>query len=478
MNNELIEEILSAPLEARELLRSDLKTYIKVFHYYLYKQEFIFKNFHLLLIGKLENFVFNHNETKHLLINISPRTGKSQLIKYFISWMLCVDKNKEFIYTSYSDLLIRKFSSEIRDLIDTSLYNKLFNINLKQDTQAKNLWKIEDGGQFLASSLKSGITGWGSDYTIIDDPLNSTDYKSTVEKNNVIDIFNNSLKSRFNDKTQGRFILIMQRLAVDDLTGYILENEKEAWDVVSIPAINENNESIFPEKLPLSFLEKERKANNFSFQAQYMQQPINQGGNLIKTEWFKRYLQVPSGFDSLYITCDTATSTKTSADYSAFGLFGLIGKNIYLIDLYNKKVVYPDLKRDLKAFYQGYVDFYKKPITVYIEAKSSGQCLIPDLRETGLPISELAPTYWSAEKKKEITGDKLTRFYEVSCDLESGYFHIPESASWLYDFINQCESFTGLGDVHDDIVDVTIYGLKVRRTRQNIDWNNFKKVFR
>ena len=129
MNNELLQELLNNLNEARELLRLDFKTYIKTIHYDLFKEDFIFKDFHIRIIEKLEEFVFNHKNTKHLIINISPRVGKSQLVKYFISWLYSIDKRNNIIYTSYSDSLIRKFSSEIRDLIDCSFYNKIFKNN-------------------------------------------------------------------------------------------------------------------------------------------------------------------------------------------------------------------------------------------------------------------------------------------------------------------------------------------------------------
>ena len=55
MNNELLQELLNNINEARELLRLDFKTYIKTIHYYLFKEDFIFKDFHNRVIEKLLN---------------------------------------------------------------------------------------------------------------------------------------------------------------------------------------------------------------------------------------------------------------------------------------------------------------------------------------------------------------------------------------------------------------------------------------
>jgi predicted phage terminase large subunit-like protein len=182
------------------------------------------------------------------------------------------------------------------------------------------------------------------------------------------------------------------------------------------------------------------------------------------------------------IVCDTAFSEKKTADNSAFGLFGILDNNdIYLLDMYCKKVIFPDLVRDLKSFYQKSVNNYGKfnnINAIYIENKGSGQSLIQQLREERLPILELQPTYYNKQLNKEQVADKYTRFLEISADLENGYCFIPESSSWVLNFISECERFQGTKeDTHDDMVDVLIYGLKKRRENAIIDWMEVKRIF-
>lgn len=451
MNNNIVDYLLQNKPEARELLRCSLKNYIKVFHYYLYKTDFIFKDYHLNIIDKLEKIVFNTEHTKHLSINISPRTGKSQLIRYFISWLIAVKKQESFIYTSYSEKLVMSFSTEIRDLIDSELYNKLFNISLQKDTTSKELWKIENGGQLLASPIQGGITGFGSSITVIDDPMNSLDFRSKTIKDKVAEVYSNTLKSRFNDKRKGRFILIMQRLAKDDLTGYLMENEPDLWDFVSIPAINEKGESIFPEMLPIEFLEQEKKINNFTFQAQYMQNPIAEGGNVIKTEWFKYYQLLPRMFQ-VYITCDTACKTKDANDYSVLQCWGKEkhdgGYTYYLIEQVRGKWESPELLQHLKAFYIKHKTI-NKCSQVIIEDKASGTGLIQNIQRMKIPVKGYNPK-----------GDKYQRLSEVLPKIASGYVYLPENASWLNDFLVECEDFSAdLTQPHDDQIDAMVYAL-------------------
>jgi predicted phage terminase large subunit-like protein len=142
------------------------------------------------------------------------------------------------------------------------------------------------------------------------------------------------------------------------------------------------------------------------------------------------------------------------------------------------------MKRDLKNFYTSRNEEYKQGYirTIYIENKGSGISLIQELRNEGLPISELTPTiqvknpYIRAEEK---VADKYTRFLEVSSDLESGYVALPTVSNWVNDFIKECEAFDGgITNLHDDRVDCLIYALKVRRQSKQANWKELKNVFR
>lgn len=444
MNKEIINKFLNSPYEAGVLLKTSLKDYIKVIHFYLFNQEFIFKQFHLDLIAKLEKLVYDLDATKNLCINISPRCGKSQIVKYFISWYIAIKKSTNFIYTSYSDKLVNKFSGEIRDLIDSDLYKKLFDTQLKKDTTAKDLWKIENGGQLLASPIKGSITGFGADVMIIDDPQNAETYNSKVERENVIDTYTNALKSRLDDKINGRIILIMQRLHKEDLTGWIKENEKDLWDFIELSAIDEKGDSIFPEKLPLNFLEQIKKISPFTFYSQYMQQPIAEGGNVIKTEWFKRYKLLPK-LKKVYITCDTALKTKEVNDFSVFQLWGKTELNIdsdyYLIDQIRGKWEAPELLRMVQSALIKWSKF--NPTCLYIEDKASGIGLIQQLKRLKIPVKAINPVK-----------DKFTRLSDVLPRIEAGYTYIPETAEWLPEFLAECEEFSqDMSHKHDDQID-------------------------
>ena len=243
--------------------------------------------------------------------------------------------------------------------------------------------------------------------------------------------------------------------------------------------INYNDNPFFPEVLRQE-MEACKKLNYAKYEHIWLGIPNSEAGNLIKMNMFKRYKNPPERFERLFIICDTAFSEKKSADDSCFLLGGVIGHEKYILDVYAKKVSFVELCRDLKSFYLASKEQYKKSFlsTIYIENKASGISLIQQLRTEGLPIKEIYPTVRNADKKKEITADKYTRFLEIESDLDSGYVYLPEAAHWLPVFTRECEAFTGGKQAeHDDIVDCLTYFLKLSRKQEEPDWAAMNKMF-
>ena len=469
VNQGTIKWIMDNPKESGALLKASLKCFISVFHYYTFRRQFIFKPFHDEIIQKLEDIVFDRAEKQNLYIGIAPRSGKSQIMQYFICWSYAINKACNFIMTSYGDKLVLKFSGQSKAIIESELYKCLFNLKCVKDTTAKDLWKIDGGGEFRATSLKGTITGFGfstpekgySGALIIDDTIKSDDYKSVVEKQNVIDVYTNTLKSRAN-KPDAPIIIIAQRIAKDDLIGWIQENEAEDWDFLIIPTLNENDESIWEDKFPAHKLVKMRDNNPFLFYSQYQQEPIILGGSVIKEEWFRFYPTYQNvQFRRLFITADTAMKVKEANDFTAIGLWGLTQQNdLYLIDLLHGKWEAPDLERQFIAFWNKWRNGINscKPNGAYIEDKASGTGLIQSIKHKGMPIIPFMP-----EK------DKLTRVMDVTPYIESGLLYLPMSKDFEMSrkVINESVAFTAdMSSPHDDIIDCMSMALNIAYRKQ------------
>ena len=462
MNNEIMKTITNNHLTCGLLCRTSFKYFVQIFHFYLYRQNFVFKPFHLDIIKRLEDLVFGRNAKRNLLINMPPRMGKSQIMQYFIAWGYAVNKQSNFILTSYGDSLVLKFSDTVKSIINSELYNQMFSIELDNRNKAKEFWKIKDGGELRATSMGGTITGFGAGVIesgwggamIIDDPMKADDYKSEAALNNCIDFYTKTLKSRLNNTLQTPTILIMQRLSVDDLTGYITQNELEDWDHVCYQGLNEDTEeALWPEKVPASELLKWKRTLPFFYYSQYQQEPIILGGAVIKREWF-RYYSVSAEYEYVrtFIVGDTAMKVKEHNDFSVFGVFGITSNGkMHVLDWVRGKWEAPDLKRRLVDLWNKWYD--KGCNAVYIEDKASGIGLIQEMHAlTGIPIIGL-----KADK------DKLTRAEAMLPHIEAGNLLLPQDETYGSnpELLSECEAFTrDDSHKHDDQVDVLAYAVQ------------------
>ena len=200
---------------------------------YIYKENnrrnFIVTPHFVIIANKLMDVI--NGKTKRLIINIPPRYGKTELaVKNFIAYGLAINPSSKFIHLSYSDDLALDNSSQAKEYIESDAFQKLWQMKLKKDAQGKKKWFNEFGGGVYATASGGAITGFGagvadsktfSGAIIIDDPLKPDDAFSEVKRKAVNERYNNTIRSRVNDRDTP-IIVIMQRLHEDDLSGYLL----------------------------------------------------------------------------------------------------------------------------------------------------------------------------------------------------------------------------------------------------------------
>lgn len=467
INDDDIRWLMEHPLEARALLLGDFCLFIRVFHFYMMRDQFILMPFHVELAKKLVAYVMGTNEKQNLYIGLSPRAGKSQLVIYFNAFAFGANPYSNFIYTSYSGDLCVKHSKKIRDIVESDLFRKIFGIRIDPSTSAANLWKIQGGGEFRSVPMGGAITGFGAgtfeDHfggaILVDDFMKADDYRSDAEKQTCIEIFENTLKSRKNRPAKDPTIIIAQRLAKDDLVAYIKEKYPDEWDFYVIPAFNEETgESFWEDRYPKKWLLDMKEQNPFLFYSQYQQEPIAQGGGVFKLSWFRFYQDMNDHpYRRIFITADTACKTKEWNDFTAIGVWGITqNKRLRLLDFVHGRFEIPEL---LNVFYELW-DKWKAGIgscrcsAIYIEDKASGTQVIQTLRRKGgLPIMPVMP-----EK------DKLTRALDAVPQIATGNVELPESE-------NHPLSKEILGDIlafsadmthkFDDSVDCMLYAIDV-----------------
>lgn len=275
---------------------NSLKAYIKLVHYYTTGSKFVFKPFHNEVIEKLEDIAF-YKSTKNLLLNLPVGFGKSAIVEYFKSWCFARNKNICFLYTSYSDKLIVKLSSEIMEIMNSEIYKTLWGYEFKKDKKSKANWSIEGAvgrAGLTAGSIGGTVTGLDAGNPaiegfcgalVIDDPMKAGDEIYETKRDLVTEYFDRKLVTRLR-RSDVPIIIVMQRLHEEDLTGYIKregkfgsgltkeqkESWRDNWECVTVRAL-ENEQSIWEEKVSTKTLIDERDRSPFVFYPQRQQEP-------------------------------------------------------------------------------------------------------------------------------------------------------------------------------------------------------------
>jgi predicted phage terminase large subunit-like protein len=428
-------------------LRSDLMTFIhRTFHTIASAQRYQ-HNWHLEAVAwHLEQCA--KGAIKRLVVTLPPRSLKSICASVaYPAWVLGHDPTARIICASYSENLAAKHSLDCRAVMESDWYRRLFphtRISREKNTELNFLTTRQ--GYRYATSVGGTLTGRGGNLIIIDDPIKPDDALSEAKRSAVNEWFDRTLYSRLDDKRNDTIVLIMQRLHVEDLAGYV--TQKELWAQLGLPAVAEVEQTValgpdenYTRKVgevlhearePKEVLDQLKVTlGSFNFSAQYQQCPIPLEGEIIHWEWFRFYDELPRRVagDRIVQSWDTASKAEEISDYSVGTTWLIQGNDYYLLDVLRKRLTYPDLKRRI-------IDHACRFSVneIVIEDKGSGTALIQDLGSeniTGVPY----PIAFMPET------DKVTRMHAQSAKVEAGHVYLPLRAEWLEDFRTELLQF-------------------------------------
>jgi predicted phage terminase large subunit-like protein len=450
---------MNSPVNQRALLhailRQDFEAFVrKVFYTLCPGQRFIPVWFIRAIVYQLERI--RRGEIKRLIINLPPRSLKSIIASVaYPAFLLGHDPTKRIICASYSSELANKHSNDFRAVLNSAWYQTIFpetRVGRFKDSETEI--ELTQRGFRLATSVGGTLVGRGGDFVIVDDPLKSQDALSDAKRSAANEWIGNTVISRLDDKRTGAIVIVMQRLHMDDLTGFVLRQSDE-WIVLSLPAIAEQHETIplsdgvchhrqpgdllSPEREPLKELDNIRRQQGSDlFSAQYQQTPVPPGGAMIKRRWMRRYTELPLRSSRLLIlqAWDTASKGGPDNDWSVCTTW-IWTKDLewYLIDVWRGRVDYPGLKAKVEE-----LAHHWSPDQVLIEEAGTAIALITELRGRVRGILSIKPDR-----------DKISRMAVASAIFESGHVFLPERAPWLPEF--ELELFSFPGSRYDDQID-------------------------
>lgn len=440
----------------RRRARKDYATFVE-----LANPGFYMTHFHRYLCDQVQRFLEQPCENGFmdiLLLSVPPQHGKSYTVTETLpAWFLGKHPGDGVIIAGYESTFAESFSRRNRDKFNTVVQdvflqhdrdgNITYDCRPNYNVQAVSLWETAMHGTCRAAGLKAGITGHGCELFIIDDPIKNkeqADSETVLAK--IHDEMGPSVQSRIHPG--GKLIVIQTRWVEGDVIGWVQDNWSEwIWKTINLPAEYDqaaadlgpcplgrklgdslmgahlgDDEARLPQKIANTnaWLRSKKELTIRSdgartWNALYQGRPSASQGNLYHSEWWQLYDRQPSLYkqaEYVQLSVDASFKDKETSDFVAMELWVLIGADVYLWKLVNKRMNFIDTLDKIRQLCEEYKDIDE----LVIEDKANGTAIISVLQlEPALPpIVAVNPQ-----------GGKLSRAQATSNFVSTRKVHIP-----------------------------------------------------
>ena len=281
---------------------------------------YVSANHHRLIAEKLE--AVERGEIDRLMIFMPPRHGKSELAsKRFPAWCLGRNPKRQIIAASYNSDLANDFGRNVRNIVAEPEFGQVFKgVSLATDSAAANRMNTNHGGAYVAAGVGTAVTGRGANIALIDDPFKDREEADSERRRELVwDWYRSTLYTRL--MPGGAIVLIQTRWHEDDLAGRILAQEANQWDVLELPAINDQGDALWPEWYPITALERiKATVGPREWSALYQQRPQPDEGTYFKREWFTNWSRLP---DCRFYGASDYAVTDGGGDYTVHTVWGI-----------------------------------------------------------------------------------------------------------------------------------------------------------
>ena len=301
-------------------------------------------------------------DIENLLINIPPGHSKSLIVSVFWpGWEWVTNPAIRWFFASYDQRLSTRDSVKCRALIASRWFQERWGdrFALANDQNQKTYYETVAGGYRLATSVCGHGMGEHPDRIVIDDPHDPKGAESEAERLSVLEWWDLTMSTRGVSRGVKR-VIIMQRLAENDLAGHVLTEggfvhvclplRFERGRMAPSPARDsddrpwtdrrsEEGELLAPDQFPEKAVEAmERRLGSYGVAGQLQQRPAPRGGALFKRMWFenrRRYelqngetilrqgkpVPLPLSNCCIFVIVDGGASSKVTSDPTVISVF-------------------------------------------------------------------------------------------------------------------------------------------------------------
>ena len=308
------------------------------------------------------------------------------------------------------------------------------------------MWATNHGGVYTCAGTGGGISGFGGNYIFIDDPVRGVEFaRSPGLKDKMYEWYQSDVLSRRESEDSVIFV-IQTRWSEDDLAGRLLEAQDkggEQWHVIHYSALDEEDESYWPEKWSTKFYHQTRSSTMpKTWSSLYMGSPAPETGL-----YFERtdiHIEEPPPVETmrLYGASDRA-GTSDGGDFTVHMVCGVDQQDrIWVLDVYRKQV------NTEVAHLNNIVMMKRWKPTLWVEekgmiAKYTGPLLDRMMRESKV---------WINRRFIDSSQDKVTKSLAIQGYMRLHGLYMPPAA-WNAALVDELVKFTGAATGRDDQVD-------------------------
>ena len=446
----------------------------------------------LKIVKKLEDLVI-WDKLDELFISQPPRTGKTTLILFLLSWQIGMNSELANLYCSCAATLTSAFYKGLTEILNdntTYLWDRIFkNVKWNSNSFANSKECYLDCGRIKryhsfsgrsidAESLNGAVDCNG--ILVGDDLCSGIEEALNKDRLRMLNMkVNNNLLTRA--KMGAKVLWIGTRWSLADPIGsrmVNIENTSIRYDIVNIPALDENDESNFEYEYNVGFTTQYYRDKRQTFEdaddiaswnAQYMQQPLERTGLLFEDLQYYNGVLPDENCDRKFAFCDIAWG---GGDYTVLPILYQYGKILYcpdfVFDNANKTITQPKVANAIIKHELGSVRFEKN--NGGQEYKEGVEKILNDKNYKLNITTRLADN----QKSKEV------KIFEHAPEIREIRFLDPSKQSPEYKrAMAQLMAFTINGkNKHDDVADALAGGIDMfNEVERKIKIEIFQRLF-